>query len=93
MSDLCEWCEKSGITQVSDTVFWELPDGTKAIEIQSVPSFHCRHCLTTYQNPEIVKDIENQLFIIETKSIENVLTFEDLMNKPRLLKRNYFDFS
>mgnify|MGYP006797167789 CR=1 FL=1 len=39
-----------------------------------------------------MKEIENHLFIINTKNIEKSLTYAELMAKPKLLKRNYFDF-
>jgi uncharacterized YokU family protein len=41
----------------------------------------------------ITKEIEDQLFLIDTKKLGKVVTFEELMAQPRLLKRNYFDFS
>jgi uncharacterized YokU family protein len=46
-----------------------------------------------YQTEETVKKIEDQLFLINTKQLEKQLTYAELMAKPRLLKRNYFDFS
>jgi uncharacterized YokU family protein len=46
-----------------------------------------------YQEDETTKEIEDQLFLISTKNLENKLTYTALMDKPRLLKRNYFDFS
>ncbi len=92
MNDACMWCEQPGVTAVQKSVYWELPDGTKAIEITDVPSFQCDHCGAIYQSDELVKEIENHLFIINTKSIEKSLSYEELMAKPKLLKRNYFDF-
>ena len=88
----CQWCEHPTVVKIEDTVYWELPDGTKAIEITAVPSFHCGHCGARYQSDETVKEIENQLFIIDTKTIEKSLSYNELMEKPKLLKRNYFDF-
>ncbi|MGM9925149.1 MAG: YokU family protein [Bacillus sp. (in: firmicutes)] len=86
------WCEQQDVKAVQHSVYWELPDGTKAIEITDVPSFQCVHCGAIYQSDDMVKEIENQLFIIDTKSMEKKLSYEELMNKPKLLKRNYFDF-
>ena len=40
----------------------------------------------------VVKEIEDQLFLIYTKDLPKQLTYEELMERPRLLKRNYFDF-
>lgn len=88
----CIWCEQETIKEISDTVYWELPDGTNAIEIVSVPSFQCDGCHATYQADEIVKEIEDQLFLIDTKNIEKMISYDELMSKPRLLKRNYFNF-
>jgi len=47
----------------------------------------------TYQTELITKEIEDQLFLIDTKKLGKVVTFEELMAQQRLLKRNYFDFS
>ncbi len=91
--ELCQWCEQPKALKVMESVYWELPDGTKAIEITDVPSLHCKHCEARYQSDETIKEIENHLFIIDTKNIEKSLTYEQLMEKPKLLKRNYFDFS
>jgi hypothetical protein len=33
------------------------------------------------------------LFLIDTKKIGKSITYEELMALPRLLKRNYFDFT
>ncbi|WP_019241858.1 MULTISPECIES: YokU family protein [Bacillus] len=90
--EVCYWCEQPNPAQIKDTVYWELPDGTKAIEIRNVPSFSCEHCGARYQSDATVKEIENHLFIIDTKNIEKSLTYEQLMVKRKLLKRNYFDF-
>lgn len=45
-----------------------------------------------YQSDHTVKEIEDQLFLIYTKDLPKQLTYEELMGRPRLLKRNYFDF-
>ena len=90
--EICHWCEQPEPSKIRDSVYWELPDGTKAIEIRDVPSFSCDHCGAVYQDETIAQDIENHLFIINTKNIEKSLTYKELMEKPKLLKRNYFDF-
>ncbi|MBM7703898.1 YokU family protein [Metabacillus iocasae] len=89
----CEWCEAKEVREIKATVYWELPDGTKTIQIDETPSFHCLECHMIYQKDEVVKEIEDQLFLIQTKELEKQLMFDELMAKPRLLKRNYFDFS
>ncbi len=46
-----------------------------------------------YQNEDIIKEIEDQLFLVDTKKIGSSISFKELLELPRLLKRNYFDFS
>jgi uncharacterized YokU family protein len=89
----CEWCYSSNVNTVTDSVFWELPDGSRAIEISETPTQRCCDCNMIYQSERIVKEIEDQLFLIDCKQIGKVISFEELMKKPRLLKKNYFDFS
>jgi len=89
----CEWCHSSNVNAVTDSVFWELPDGSRAIEISETPTQRCCDCNMIYQSERIVKEIEDQLFLIDCKQIGKVISFEELMKKPRLLKKNYFDFS
>jgi uncharacterized YokU family protein len=89
----CEWCSSEGVKNATDRVFWELPDGSRAIQIDETPAIHCPDCEMTYQTEQITKEIEDQLFLIDTKNLNKEITFEELMAQPRLLKRNYFDFS
>ena len=89
----CEWCSSNNVKAVTDSVYWELPDGSKAIQINETPAIHCLDCEMTYQTDLITKEIEDQLFLINTKILGKETTFEELMAQPRLLKRNYFDFS
>ncbi|MCM2531123.1 YokU family protein [Neobacillus pocheonensis] len=90
---ICQWCESDTARETSSTVYWELPDGTKVIEIQNTPSVHCLECGMNYQRDETVKEIEDQLFLIDTSKLEKSMMYETLMATSRLLKRNYFDFS
>ncbi|TKH05593.1 YokU family protein [Peribacillus simplex] len=90
--ETCPWCEKGKLASVNGTVYWELPDGTRAVEITETPSSHCQSCDALFQSDEIVKEIENQLFLIDSKQLEKQTTYSELMNMKRLLKRNYFDF-
>lgn len=89
----CNWCENPDLQQVKAVVHWELPDGSRAITITNVPSYHCNHCNFTYQSEELVKIIEEQLFLISTELLPVSVSYDELMKQPRLLKRNYFDFS
>jgi uncharacterized YokU family protein len=89
----CQWCNSKNVELTAESVFWELPDGTRAIEITATPTYHCFNCGMIYQSEEIVKKIENQLFLIDCKKIGKTVTYEGLMGIPRLLKKNYFDFS
>jgi uncharacterized YokU family protein len=88
----CEWCSSENFMKEAISVFWELPDGTKAIEIRNTPCISCKECGMSYQEEEIIEQIEEQLLLINTKILEKSLTFDELMGKPRLLKRNYFKF-
>ena len=92
--ELCQWCEQPKAIKVMESVYWELPDGTKAIEITGVPAFKCESCSgsAVYQSEEIIQEIDNQPFIIDMKEIEKSLTYEELMNKSKILKRTYFNF-
>ncbi|EIJ78541.1 hypothetical protein PB1_13324 [Bacillus methanolicus PB1] len=93
MEENCLWCNSNKISRDTTKVYWELPDGTKAIEISETPSIFCHNCHMVYQSEDIVKEIENQLFIINTRLLGKTVTYQELMNMPKLLKRNYFDFS
>lgn len=88
----CDWCSSSA-KRGESTVYWELPDGTRAVEITEVPSIICSTCGMVYASDVVTKDIEDQLFLVDTKKISKTIKYEDLMGLPRLLKRNYFDFS
>jgi uncharacterized YokU family protein len=90
--EICPWCEVGERESVADSVYWELPDGTRAIEISDTPSFYCDNCRALFQSDEVVEKIEEQLFLIDTKQLASQTTYEDLMKMKRLLKRNYFDF-
>jgi uncharacterized YokU family protein len=89
----CEWCDSSNVISVTDSVFWELPDGSRAIEITETPTQRCGECDMIYQSERIVKEIEDQLFLINCNQVGKVISYEELMKIPRLLKKNYFDFS
>lgn len=93
MAEQCNWCESLEILSGSEKVYWELPDGTRAIEITDVPTVNCNECGISYQHDSLVKEIEDQLFLINTNLIGKSITFSELMKIPRLLKRNYFDFT
>lgn len=93
MKVVCEWCDSENVELLTESAYWELPDGTRAIEISETPTIVCHDCKIYYQTDEIVKNIEDQLFLIDTKKIGKSIRYEDLMKLPRLLKRNYFDFT
>jgi uncharacterized YokU family protein len=89
----CEWCSSTKIVSKTESVFWELPDGSRAIEITETPTVICNDCLMTYQSERVVKEIEDQLFLIDSKIVGKVISFNELLKMPRLLKKNYFDFT
>lgn len=86
----CEWCEAASAVEATCTVYWELPDGMRAIEITDAPGIKCPSCGMEYQSEQIIEEIEDQLLLIDTKVIGKSITYEALMKIPRLLKRNYF---
>ncbi|MCA1058446.1 YokU family protein [Rossellomorea aquimaris] len=88
----CEWCEENKTQAHLSNVYWELPDGSRAIQIVNVPSVCCSHCDMEYQEESVINEIEDQLMLIDTRLIDKVIPYEELMNLPRLLKRNYFRF-
>ncbi|MGG1674664.1 YokU family protein [Neobacillus sp. NRS-1170] len=90
---VCEWCSGTNVKRMTGSVYWEIPDGTRAIEISETPTLSCPDCSMVYQSEPIVKEIENQLYLIDCRKVGKVITFEELMAIPRLLKKNYFDFS
>ncbi|MCZ0755710.1 YokU family protein [Anoxybacillus sp. J5B_2022] len=86
----CLWCGSNDVTATQQTVYWELPDGLRAIEITCTPSISCAECGMVYQEEEVVTAIEDQLFLIDTIHLAKTVTYEELMNRPRWIKRNYF---
>lgn len=66
----CEWCEGKAST-AKGSVYWELPDGSRAIEITKTPAIICKECEKVYQEDKVIKDIEDQLFLVDTKVISN----------------------
>ncbi|MFN2745706.1 MULTISPECIES: YokU family protein [Bacillus] len=89
----CDWCGQTEAEHDRTTVYWELPDGTKAVEITETPAVSCGSCGMVYQEESIIQDIENQLLLIDTKALPSSVSFDTLMKTERILKRNYFDFS
>ncbi|WP_080845749.1 YokU family protein [Cytobacillus gottheilii] len=92
MGNSCDWCESSHVVLTKQSVYWELPEGTRAIEITDTPSIYCHDCHMIYQNDEMVKNIEDQLFLIDREKLTAVVPYKDFMQMERILKRNYFDF-
>ncbi|KXZ21693.1 YokU family protein [Bacillus nakamurai] len=89
----CAWCNDLKTSTCAETVYWELPDGTRAIEITETPALACSSCGMTYQEESVIGEIENQLFLIDAKKLPQTITYQELMQTERILKRNYFDFS
>ncbi|MDN5386217.1 YokU family protein [Bacillus sp. LB7] len=89
----CEWCSEEKAGEARTAVYWELPDGTKAIEITDTPAVECKGCGMVYQEDNVTWEIENQLLLIDTKKLPSPVSYDALMKTERILKRNYFDFS
>lgn len=92
--NICEWCSSKNVKAITNSVYWELPDGSKAIKITDTPALSCLDCKMTYQSEQITKEIEDQLFLINTKQLDKEITFEELMAHPWLLKKitSIFEF-
>lgn len=90
MTTQCEWCESHNIEQGIRSVFWELPDGSRAIEISETPTIICRNCQMSYQTETIIQEIEDQLFLVRTNDIQKKIAYPTLMAMPKILKKNYF---
>ncbi|MDR4886096.1 YokU family protein [Fredinandcohnia sp. QZ13] len=88
----CMWCESEKAREATNSVFWELPDGTRAIEITEIPSVRCEACGMEYQEEDIINEIEDQLMLIDTKKLSKAIQYKELMKIPRFLKHNYFRF-
>jgi uncharacterized YokU family protein len=85
------WCEQMSAHPIKNTVYWGLPDGTRAVEIDETPGIKCSACRMEYQKETVIKEIEDQLFLIDTSKINCQIDYNDRLDQPRLLKRNYFD--
>lgn len=51
----CMWCDSTEAKESLNTVYWELPDGTKAIEIQETPCISCSSCGMDYQSDRAIE--------------------------------------
>lgn len=88
----CVWCEEESAKETTSTVYWELPDGTKAIEITDTPTIECTECGMMYQDDQLIEELEDHLVLINIKNVPNCISYKALMAEPKLLKRNYFRF-
>ncbi|MDO6655772.1 YokU family protein [Anaerobacillus sp. 1_MG-2023] len=88
---ICKWCEQEGAFETLDKGYWELPDGSRAVEISDLPSVQCGYCGMCYQTDELVGDVEEQLMLIDTSKLPSSFSYKELMSQERLLKKNYFD--
>ena len=86
----CKWCEQEGAFETLDKGYWELPDGTRAVEIVDLPSIQCVYCGMCYQTDELVGDVEEQLMLIDTSKLTSFFTYKELMSQERLLKEKLF---
>ncbi|WP_054635749.1 YokU family protein [Thalassobacillus sp. C254] len=89
---LCEWCESESAVTSKTTVYWELPDGTRAIEITDTPGVQCKECGMVYQEEDTIIQLEDQLLLIDTDQVAKSISYQKLMEIPRRLKRNYFRY-
>lgn len=89
----CEWCQHEDAQEMLTTVYWELPDGSRAIEVHDTPGVTCTSCGMVYQTEDITNAIEDHLMIIDTKKLPKSMTYAELFEQPKLLKRNYFNLN
>ncbi|WP_096188713.1 YokU family protein [Evansella halocellulosilytica] len=87
---VCKWCEAKDATNSLESAYWELPDGTRAVEITQVPSIKCQNCGMIYIEESLIDEIEDQFMLIDTNKLSNVFSYKELMEQPKLLKKNYF---
>ena len=87
---ICVWCDSDKAVISPESAFWEMPDGRSAAEIKDVPSVKCSDCGMIYVEEELIGKIEEQMMLINTLKLPKVFTFDELMEQPRLLKKNYF---
>jgi uncharacterized YokU family protein len=94
MSDMfeCTWCGEQQAYRSRGPVFWELPDGSRAIEITGTPQVFCSSCGIVFTEEAVTIEIEDQLLLIDTKQLKERVSYRDLMSIERKLKRNYFRF-
>lgn len=92
MTVQCAWCEEEKAVETTNTSYWELPDGTRSIEITHMPCISCSGCGMSYQEEEIIEEVETQLLLVDTKKLDESIRYDELLKVPRLLKRNYFKF-
>ncbi|MFC3885218.1 YokU family protein [Bacillus songklensis] len=85
----CLWCESEGAEPSVNTVYWELPDGSRSIELTNIPCIKCTICGVEYQEEDIIEKIETQLLLINTKQIGQFMDYSEFIKLPRVLKRNY----
>ncbi|UCZ54888.1 YokU family protein [Bacillus shivajii] len=88
----CKWCESDTAIHSLESAYWELPDGTRAVEITEVPSVKCDDCNMVYIEESLIDEIEDQFMLIETKKLGKTFSYKELMEQPTLLKKNYFKF-
>ncbi|MBM7094555.1 MULTISPECIES: YokU family protein [Alteribacter] len=88
----CKWCESDKAIHSLESAYWELPDGSRAVEITQVPSIKCSDCEMIYIEEEQIADIEDQFMLIDTKKLDMTFSYKTLMNQPKFLKKNYFNF-
>ncbi|MBU9711392.1 YokU family protein [Evansella tamaricis] len=88
----CKWCHSQEATKSLEKAYWELPDGSRAVEMTHVPSIHCPSCEMIYIQEDIIDEIEDQMMLIDTNKLPDVFSYHQLMDQPKLLKKNYFKF-
>ncbi|MBU9720049.1 MULTISPECIES: YokU family protein [Bacillaceae] len=89
---ICKWCHSKHASESMEKAYWELPDGSRAIKMTHVPSISCPDCEMVYIEDDIIDEIEDHLMLIDTKNLPDVFSYQQLLDQPKLLKKNYFKF-
>jgi uncharacterized YokU family protein len=52
----------------------------------------CNDCGMEYQAESLVQEIEDHLFLINTKDLGKKISYPEFMSVEKILKKNYFKF-
>jgi uncharacterized YokU family protein len=56
----------------------------------ATPAVICKECGMVFQPDSVTKEIEDQLFLVDTKKISSSISFKEIMELPRLVEEKLF---